>query len=210
VSLLVCAAICLPWMVRNYVVFDRLILMKSNMYFDLYTANYETERGLFNEITFVRQHPLWTIQSDPTAPYKVLGEMGFMDTYKKKFQKAFTLDPQQWAVCIVNRFMAAFILYPPYCEHEKGVIEGFSASKVILHFLPFLGIVLILCAKSRQSYMLLGIFMYVLYLMPYVIVNYYNRYGIPLMPLKALFVFWGMDIVVARIGSGRPGRRVSG
>ena len=65
VSLLVCAAICLPWMVRNYVVFDRLILMKSNMYFDLYTANYETERGLFNEITFVRQHPLWTITKRP-------------------------------------------------------------------------------------------------------------------------------------------------
>ncbi len=212
VSLLVCAAICLPWLVRNYVVFDRLILMKSNMYFDLYTANYETERGLFTEITFVRQHPLWTIQSDPNAPYKVLGEMGFMDTYKEKFQKAFALDPQRWAACIVNRFVAAFILYPPYCEHEKGVIEGFSASKVILHFLPFLGIVLILLAgrQSGARFMLLGIFIYVLYLMPYVLVNYYNRYGIPLTPLKVLFLFWGMDIVVARICSGRPACGVSG
>jgi len=45
--------------------------------------------------------------------------------------------------------------------------------------------------------------------MPYVIVNYYNRYGIPLTPLKVLFLFWGMDIVAARIVYGRPERTVS-
>lgn len=203
-SLAVCAAVCLPWMVRNYIVFDRIILMKSNMYFDLYTANYETEKGLFTEITFVRQHPLWTITSDPNAPYKVLGEMKFMDMYKDIFQQAFAADPGKYFNAVINRFVGAFILYPPYCEHEPSVIEGPTAPKLILHFLPFVGIVLILFAGKRQAavYTLTAAGIFVLYLLPYVLVNYYNRYGIPLTPLKVLCVFWGLDIVAARLPVG--------
>jgi len=205
VSLLVCAAVCLPWLVRNYMVFDRFILMKSNMYFDLYTASYETERGLFTETTFVRQHPLWTVKSDPTAPYRVLGEMKFMDMYKDTFKQAFTADPGKYVAAVGNRFVGAFIIYPPYCEHEPSVIESPGAPKLILHVLPFLGIITILLAGKKQYavYTLTAAGIIVLYLMPYVLVNYYNRYGIPLTPLKVLCLFWGLDIVAARLTAGQ-------
>lgn len=204
-SIALCAAVCLPWMIRNYLLFDRIILMKSNMYFDLYTANYETEKGLFTEITFVRQHPLWTIKSDPNAPYKVLGEMKFMDMYKDTFKQAFAADPGKYVAAVVNRFVGAFMIYPPYCEHEPSVIEAPGAPKLILHVLPFLGIIAILLAGKKQYavYTLTAAGIFVLYLMPYVLVNYYNRYGIPLTPLKVLCMFWGLDIVAARLTAGQ-------
>ena len=38
--------------------------------------------------------------------------------------------------------------------------------------------------------------MYTIYLIPYIIVSYYVRYGIPLTPLKLLFIAWGADLLV--------------
>jgi hypothetical protein len=212
VSFVLCSAVCLPWMIRNYMVFDRLILMKSNIYFDIYTANYETEQGLFTEVSVVRMHPLWTIKNDPEAPYKVLGEMRFMDMYKEKFKKAFAADPGRWAACIAHRFVAAFIIYAPFCEHNPGVIEKPDALKIIVHLLPSLCLLLMLLAAKRNHApcVLLAVFIYLLYLMPYVAVSYYTRYGIPLTAFKVLFIFWGMDTVIARIGAGRRMRSVSG
>ncbi len=77
-SLCVFIVACSPWFIRNYLVFNKLILMKSNLYFELYATNYETAHGLFDEPTFARQHPIWTTKNDPDSPYKKYGEVQFM------------------------------------------------------------------------------------------------------------------------------------
>jgi hypothetical protein len=40
--------LCCPWFVRNYLVFEKIIFMKSNLYFDLYHY-YQAPDGIVNE-----------------------------------------------------------------------------------------------------------------------------------------------------------------
>jgi hypothetical protein len=63
-----------------------------------------------------------------------------------------------------------------------------------------MGFLIILLFKGYRGsdYMKLAMVTCVLYLLPYIAVNYYVRYAIPLTPLKVLFVFWGIDLLVTR------------
>jgi hypothetical protein len=38
--------------------------------------------------------------------------------------------------------------------------------------------------------------MYAIYLIPYILISYYTRYGIPLTLIKLLFCAWGIDFVL--------------
>jgi hypothetical protein len=44
---------------------------------------------------------------------------------------------------------------------------------------------------SEVQWLVLGF--YVLYLLPYVGISYYDRYGLPLLGAKVLMVFWAAD-----------------
>ena len=43
------------------------------------------------------------------------------------------------------------------------------------------------------------------YLLPYVLVSYYVRYAIPLVPLQVLFCAWAIELAAERLGPGGAG-----
>lgn len=81
----------------------------------------------------------------------------------------------------------------------------------LLHPLPFLALVFLLLSAA---YVPLNwpqgtvIVVYLLYLLPYVAISYYERYAVPLVGVKVLLVLWGMDriVFVIRVMVRQPGR----
>jgi len=194
VSALLFFAVCIPWIVRNYVVFDKLILMKSNLFYDLYQLNYTTESGVLDE-TFEDKHLAWTIKSDPDSDYLKLGEGKFMDRYKEKFIKQFRQNPYRYFQHTLNRLSAAFLVYHPYHKYERALF--IKSLLQLFSFVCFLLTVLSL-RRSASVYLTCGALIYVVYLLPYIFVAYYFRYALPVTPLRVLFCFWGVDLVVNR------------
>lgn len=196
VSLSVCFVLFSPWVVRNYAVFGKFIVMKSNLFFDAYFVNYEQGKdGLIDGPTFLEKHPVWQAQEDPEAPYRKQGEACFLETYRQKFIDALARDPNTYLRNIKNRLMAALFIYYPLDDCARAL-----AGRSIIHALPFMGFLIILFCKGYRGsdYMKIAMVMCVVYLLPYIAVNYYVRYAIPLTPLKVLFVFWGTDLLVTR------------
>ena len=196
VALSVCLVLFSPWIIRNYAVFGKFIVMKSNLFFDAYFVNYELEKGgLIDGPTFLEKHPVWQAQEDPEAPYRKQGEVSFLETYEQKFFDALKRDPYTYMRNIKNRLFAALFIY-----YLLGDCEDVQVGRSIIHGLPFMGFLIILFFKGYRGsdYMKIAMLMCVLYLIPYVAVNYYVRYAIPLTPLKVLFMFWGTDLLVTR------------
>lgn len=191
-----------PWVIRNYLVFDRIILMKSNFYFDIYHNN-QTQDGIVHDSHEVRNHPFFTVPQDPASLYRRVGEMQFVDAYKEKFLQDIRQHPDKYLTHIKNRLLAALIRFYPYTEHEL-LVQG----QAFFHALPFLGILALALLRrgDHAPYVQTALAMYVLYLTPYILVSYYMRYSIPLTQIKILFIFWAIDRVVARF-AGNHGMR---
>jgi len=189
-------AVCSPWFIRNYVVFDKFIFMKSNLFHDLYHFNYAQESGVLYEL-FVRQELVWTARKDPDCLYRRVGEAKFIEISKGKFFNAIKKDPYRFIRNLKERFLGALLInYPHYREYDK-----ISLWRTALHAFPFFSVLLLVFFEglNASSYIKVAILMYLIYLLPYIAVSYYVRYALPLTPLKILFCFWGLDLLVSRL-----------
>ena len=71
-SFMVFFAICSPWFVRNYLVFDKVIFIKSNLFHDWYFFNYETQDGHPSE-ALAKRTLVWTTKKNPDSEYRNSG-----------------------------------------------------------------------------------------------------------------------------------------
>lgn len=183
------------WTIRNYLVFNKLVFIKSNLYFDAYFANYEKKDGIPDGLFFRSNHPAWNVKKDTNSLYRKLGEVKFLEMYKKKFLSEINKNPYPYMSNVKNRLFAALFIYYPFHENEK-----FIAWKRILNALPFVCIIFIILLKgyTDSDYIKIAMLIYTVYLFPYIVINYYVRYAIPLTPLKILFIFWGIDLLITR------------
>ena len=190
-SAVLCCLLVLSWGVRNYIVFNKLIPIKSNFFYEVYSANFETDDGLFDE-SMLTEEPVWTLKKDGESPYRKLGEIKFLEGYENKFFSSVRQNPYAFLRNVKNRFVAAVLVYHPYNRtYEKSLV-----CKQILHIVPFMGMLLVVFLRGYAGsvHMRIALLMYVVYLFPYIIASYYIRYAVPLTPLKILFIFWGVDL----------------
>jgi hypothetical protein len=172
-------------------------LVKSNLAYDFYEGNFGPHDGVY-DAGYFRGHPVWTTAADPNAPYRVLGEMGFIDSYREKIRAALIDRPAEIPVRACRRLLAATLIYHPYLPGLGGVHPMFAS---LVHPLPALGAVLLLSLRRRerprlQNAILLTI---ALYLTPYILVAFYARYLLPLTPLLVLVWTWGADALWAML-----------
>jgi hypothetical protein len=189
----VCAA---PWIARNAVVFDRLILMKSNLYFDLYLANYKSPTGVYESHFFHVYHPYFHARK-PDSLYRRLGETAYLDTFERRFRSELKLRPEIYLSKVGRRLLAATLLHHPHRPDVEGTLPPIRTA---LHPLPLLGLIATLTLRRRRLHVAVGLAatLYAAYLVPYVAAAFYNRYLLPLSALLALFAFWGADAAMAR------------
>jgi hypothetical protein len=179
--------------VRNAVVFHRLIPTKSNAAYELYAANYQDEDGVYDDSVSTR-HPYSSVMM--RHEYVERGELGFVDEHRDMFFASLKREPKRYLRAVVNRLVAVTVKYVPFTADEEtpakvAVVRG-------AYPLPFLMLLVLLALRRRTPPVLTGLaIFYALYLLPYVVMAFYPRYFLPLTPILVAFVFFAIDRVVA-------------
>lgn len=212
-TLLFFALTLLPWGIRNYLIFGRLIPVKSNAAYELWQSQcLRFESGLLSPRAF-GVHPYVNSKGWQRHEYKVLGEMAFLDKKSDQFWTAVWSDPTDFFDRVCGRFLGATLWYVPFDrahERQRPVVTWLGR---LLHPLPFLGFLVLAGSAcwaplTRVQWLVMGL--YFLYLMPYICISYYERYALPLLGVKALLFLWAADrlVVLGRWRTTRNACRV--
>jgi hypothetical protein len=181
-----------PWTVRNYLVFGRLIPMKSNLALEMYQSQCLQADGMLQ--TF-QGHP-GDAGSPERQEYRTLGEVAYLDRKWEQFRQAVRADPLDFLDRVASRFLGATLWYVPLNRAQEAKQPWVLWFKRLLHPLPFLALVVLASTAAAQGlYRAQGIAIgvYCLLLLPYVAASYYERYAVPLLGVKVLLVIWGAD-----------------
>ncbi len=179
---------------RNYLVFGRLIPVKSNAAYELWQSQCVTPDGLLQPSAFAI-HP-YSSAGKQRQEYKALGEIEFLDKKRELFHESVAADPLDFVDRVACRFLGATLWYMPFDRVEEVRRPWVFWTSRITHPVPFLALLFLLATALWQpthSAQWTGMGVYVLYLVPYIGVSYYSRYAMPLLAVKALLVIWAAD-----------------
>jgi hypothetical protein len=198
----------LPWTARNFLVFGRFIPVKSNVAYELYQSECMQPDGLISNRTFPR-HPI-NAGAREAREYDTLGEMAFVDRKRQQFWEAVGADPLDFLDRVSSRVLGTTLWYVPFEREKEPRTRPWTFRMCQLAYpLPFLGLLVLLFPAGRSrldpaQWIVMGT--YVLYLLPYAAVSYYDRYAFPLLGVKTLLVVWGVGRLLALL---LPRRRAS-
>lgn len=204
-ALLVAGLTLVPWTIRNYLVFGRLIPVKSNLFFEAYQAQCLQPDGLLLDFT---GHP-GSAQHAGGQAYRTLGETAFLERKREGFCQAVRLDPVDFLDRVGHRFLAATLWYVPFHGDHGRPPPLLLWLKRLTHPLPFLALLVLLYTAAHRPLTApqrLVIGLYGLQLAPYVLISYYERYASPLLVVKALLLIWASDRLLGVFGR-RPSAR---
>ena len=203
VAAVACALTVSPWVARNAVVLGRFIPVKSNLAYELYQSQLLSTEGRLSDKVFA-SHPFATHGAE-RAEYAALGEVEFLDRKGRAFADDVRRRPEVFAAKVADRFLAATLDYTPM-DPKEAERKGLTLLCQFAHPLPFLaacGLLLLapVVRLPRACWVTLAVL--AVYLAPYVLVSYYERYEMPLWGLKTLAIVWLLDALLA-LASGGP------
>jgi hypothetical protein len=181
----------LPWTVRNYLVFGRVIPVKSNLAYELYQSQCLQPDGLLQSATFANHHPYGGHQE-----YDTIGETAFLDRKREQFIEAVWTNPTDFLDRTADRFLGTTLWYIPTDRNGEAKRPWVLGLTRLAFPVPFLGMLVLLGTSFRERLhwaQCCAIGVYVLYLLPYIGASYYERYGVPLLGVKVLLVIWAVD-----------------
>lgn len=200
-AVLLAVVVMSPWIVRNYLVFGRLIPVKSTLAYELYQAQCLQKELVLSTATLDAHHPI----SGRTAEgreYRRLGEMAFMDQVANAFRQSVRADPLDYCDRALDRFLCATLWYAPYNVSRPDAPRAAAIGIArLLYPLPLLAAIYLVFSSNhrplaRIQWIVLGV--YGVYLAPYVLISYYERYGVPLLGVKVLLVLWAAERLFGR------------
>ncbi len=184
-----------PWTIRNYLVFGRLIPIKSNLAYELYQSQILVQDGVLRAGTF-GSHP-YAAAGRERQEYKQMGEIPFLEKKKQLFWNSVWEDPEDFCDRVARRFLVTTLWYEAFDRSEETKRPFVFWMCRLTYPLPFLAMLLLIftgiSGNPLNRAQIAVIAVYLLYLMPYAAVSYYERYSFPLIGAKVLLVFWGFD-----------------
>lgn len=184
----------LPWTIRNYQVFGRVVPIKSNLAYELYQSQCLQSDGVLQSSSF-SIHPN-SVHNDEGNQHQQLGEKAYLDRKWDTFLSSVQSDPSDFVARIVDRALAATLVYVPLQRGDEDRRPWSVWVGRVTHPLPFVMLILLLLTHFRKPLQPIQwaiIAMYFVYLLPYVLASYYERYAFPLLPVKVLLVVWGFE-----------------
>ncbi len=178
-----------PWTIRCAVTLGEFVPIKSNGGYELWISNVADDDGRLDMTTIERHHPYASSGTD-IGPMRVSGETTIT---KRKGAEAFAwirAHPRDFSANVLRRFSSATIWYTPFDPRDARQ-EVKLYLKRFAHCLPVLALLYGLWRRSiRQTREFqVAAVLFVIYLAPYVLISYYERYGVPLLAVKMMLVF---------------------
>ncbi len=202
VAAVVSIAVVTPWTIRNRIVMGAWLPIKSNGAFELWQSQCLGTDGVV-DVDVTMRHPY---PSDGAARrrYLEIGEIAFVSEKWPQIAAVFSADPGRYPQRMANRAVAALLRYHPYSEAIDARQWPSGISKWT-HTMPLLAVVVLLFTQrgiGNDPKHRLAIAIFVLVLLPYIAVSYYDRYAAPLLTVKCLLVLYAIRAVADRIRSG--------
>jgi hypothetical protein len=200
IVVLVAGLTLMPWTIRNYLVFGSWVPVKSNLAYELYQSQCLQTDGLIQYKTF-GGHP-YASAGKERQEYKALGEIAFLEKKKELFWQAVTADPFDFLDRVATRFLGTTLWYIPF-NRAEAKRPWLLWSNRLLHPLPFLAALVLVFSAAREPLhweQWVVISVYVVYLLPYIVASYYERYGVPLLGVKVLLVVLTVDRLWSCLG----------
>jgi hypothetical protein len=184
-------AVVTPWLVRCRIVMDRWIPIKSNSAYELWQAHVLDADGIV-DVGLFRTHP-YNGSSVDGQSYDNCGEVGLLDEKRAKWREWLANQPIEYGSRVLNRISAAFVqpvlLDPAHYQRTLAL----AANDVWVMICSLTLLVMLRQAPQESAIPLrLAIAIWLLTLFPYMLVSYYQRYDIPVFPMRlfvVLFVF---------------------
>jgi hypothetical protein len=194
VALLAAGLTLAPWTVRNYLAFGRLIPVKSNMAYEAYQSQCLQSDGLY-QVATAERHPSNT-SSREGREYRAIGETAYLDRKWQQLRDAIWANPGDFVERVTDRVLGVTIWYVPFHRTQEARQPWLLWVRRWTHPLPFLALLILLFTAARQpllwpQWIVIGV--YLLYLLPYIGLSYYERYTVPLVGVKVLLVLWAVD-----------------
>jgi 4-amino-4-deoxy-L-arabinose transferase-like glycosyltransferase len=175
-----------PWLVRNYEVFGKFILVRDNLPLEMYEANNDQSAGLWTR----NEHP----GNNPEAMrrFQELGEFGFMSEKQHEVRQFIHEHPGRFLWFTAERAVY-FWIAPP----QATIVNGYDlmisrhTNFLLAAVFAFAGLWLTVRNRVRGGF-LLACFLLV-YPLPYYMVNPFPRYKHPIEPamlLLIVYLFW--------------------
>jgi hypothetical protein len=194
VAVLIAGLTLAPWTAWNYWVFGRLLPVKSNLAYELYQSQCLQPDGLIQRSTFSRYPGV--PNNTEAKEYDAVGEIAYLDRKAEQFREAMHADPVDFLDRIAARLLGATLWYAPFDPIQEASHPRTLWWNRMTHPLPFLALLVLALIGigdrlHRTQWLVIGV--YFLYLMPYVVVSYYERYAFPLIGVKVLLVIFAAD-----------------
>ena len=182
---------CLPWTIRNYAVFHRLVPLRSNFPLELYIGNNEN---------YDDKHPRYpgVITKDrETLRYFRMGEVPFMDEEMRKATKFIVTHPRVEIILFGKRFAAFWIGLP-------NAVESFGEADWLVRTLMLCGLFsgigalagIVVLIKQRSNFILPLAVYPIVFPMLYYVTHTSLRYRHPVDPIVLLLTAIALDAAV--------------
>lgn len=181
-AVLITVLFAMPWGIRNAITFGKFIPVKSNLMFDLAFANVQDVDGVYQARDFNR-HPFVVGFLLPEFFEQRVGrdEESIIKDASVAFRALIANDPMSYIRKTANRLICATVYFEP---HYADSGQRLLLLRRLLYPLPFIAILFILLSWRRTSdFHKVASILYLAYLTPFVLVAFYHRYYVPLVPL---------------------------
>jgi 4-amino-4-deoxy-L-arabinose transferase-like glycosyltransferase len=172
-----------PWLVRNYHVFGRFILVRDNLPLEMYEANNDQSFGLWTR----NEHP--GNNPDAMRRFQELGELGFMTEKQHEVREFIREHPGKFLRFTLER-AGYFWMAPP----QATIVAGYDlmisrhTNFLLAAVLAFAGLWLTIRNRKCGAF-LLACFLLV-YPLPYYLVMPFVRYKHPIEPEMAMLIVY--------------------
>jgi hypothetical protein len=203
-ALALAALVVAPWSIRNAIVFGRPLPVKSTVFFELYYGTLVSPRGIHveEEVMHAGLHPFFPGRERRRAI--ALGEAAYFDEKRRLFLRSLAERPELYLTKVAYRAAYATVLFP-YSRAHRLFFNPVAptALKFALYPLPFLGVLLCWPARGERRPVLSFLTVcYVGYVVPYVLIHFWLRYWVQVLPLHVLLAYLGG----VELRALRPGR----
>jgi hypothetical protein len=188
VAAAVSMAVTTPWIAWQSVRLGKVVLIKSNAGFEIYQSQFLLQHGLCDEESTL-SHPIAPNSAEGQL-YRRLGESDFLAERERMGLESICQDPSGYLYKCGNRLLAVTIKLHCYSPSFENTIY-FKLCQVFAA-LPFLGFLILVATRSSSAppWACPAICCSVVYILPYVLVSYYERYGVALTLPQILFTYW--------------------
>jgi 4-amino-4-deoxy-L-arabinose transferase-like glycosyltransferase len=170
-----------PWLIRNYVQFGVLVPIKSNSKYEAALAA-STSTGVLQISTFDR-HPYLDLEQ--ARLHQSLGEQKYIQLRSLELRKQAEDQGNRYPQQVANRLLAYTVINTS--SMANGLQKGIFCLPILLGLLYFV------FERGPKQPMWSILFIFVCFGMPYIVISYYERYAMPVLPMRALGMAFGLQ-----------------